>query len=82
MRIINDKMKGKKITVEEPAEAEPTNVIDLMARLQESLAQGKKKRGAAAGEKKEKPDKAEKAAEKPAAEKAAKEKPKKKRKTA
>jgi len=81
MRIINDKMKGKKITVEEPAEPEPTNVIDLMARLQESLAQGKKKRGAAASEKTEKPEKAEKA-EKPAAEKAEKAKPKKKRKTA
>lgn len=82
MRIINDKMKGKKITVEEPAEPEPTNVIDLMARLQESLAQGKKKRGAAAGEKKEKPEKAEKGADKPAAEKSGKEKPRKKRKTA
>lgn len=81
MRIINDKMKGKKITVEEPAEPEPTNVIDLMARLQESLAQGKKKKVAAAGEKTEKPEKAEKP-EKPAAEKAAKDKPKKKRKTA
>src|SRR5688572_5580783 len=78
MQIINDKMKGKKITVEEPAEPEPTNVIDLMARLQESLAQGKKKRGAAASEKTEKPEKAEK----PAAEKAEKAKPKKKRKTA
>lgn len=81
MRIINDKMKGKKITVEEPAEPEPTNVIDLMARLQESLAQGKKKKVAAAGEKTEKQEKAEKP-EKPAAEKAAKDKPKKKRKTA
>lgn len=84
MRIINDKMKGKKITVEEPAEPEPTNVIDLMARLQESLAQGKKKKGVAAGEKAaaaatagEKAERAEKA-EKPAA----KDKAKKKRKTA
>ena len=76
MRIINDKMKGKKITVEEPEEPEPTNVIDLMARLQESLAQGKKKKGKkaeAAAEPEE-----EKAAEAPAA----KSKPKKKRKTA
>ena len=81
MAIINDKMKGKKITVEEPAEPEPTNVIDLMARLQESLAQGKKKKVAAAGEKAEKPDKGGKP-EKSAAEKPAKEKPKKKRKTA
>lgn len=44
MRIINAKLKGKKIEVEEPEEPEATNVIDLMARLQESLAQGKKKR--------------------------------------
>jgi DNA end-binding protein Ku len=51
MRIINAKMKGKKIEVEEPDEPEPTNVVDLMARLQESLAQGKKKKKkAAAGE--------------------------------
>lgn len=42
MRIINAKMKGKKIEVEEPEEPEATNVIDLMARLQESLAVGKK----------------------------------------
>ncbi|MGH7637297.1 MAG: Ku protein [Gemmatimonadaceae bacterium] len=83
MRIIDDKMKGKKITVEEPAEPEPTNVIDLMARLQESLAQGKKKKKGAAvaeqaaegsGEKPERGEKPEKAA--------AKDKPKKKRKTA
>jgi DNA end-binding protein Ku len=46
MRIINAKMQGQKIEVEEPAEREATNVIDLMARLQESLAQGKKKKGA------------------------------------
>lgn len=44
MKIINAKMKGKKIKVEEPEEPEATNVIDLMARLQESLAQGKKPR--------------------------------------
>jgi DNA end-binding protein Ku len=42
MKIIEAKMKGKKITVEEPAEPEPTNVLDLMARLQESLSQGGK----------------------------------------
>ena len=81
MRIINDKMKGKKIVVEEPEEPEPTNVIDLMARLQESLAQGRKKKGgekaASAGEKAGAAEKAEKP-EKPAA----KDKPKKKRKTA
>ena len=81
MRIISDKMKGKKITVEEPAEPEPTNVIDLMARLQESLAQGKKKKGpaaekaaAGAGDKADRSEKAEKPA--------SKEKSKKKRKTA
>lgn len=76
MRIINDKMKGKKITVEEPEEPEPTNVIDLMARLQESLAQGKKKKG-----KKAEPAETD-AGEKPAEAPAAKSKPKKKRKTA
>lgn len=43
MGIINAKLEGKKIVVEEPAEPEATNVIDLMTRLQESLAQGKKK---------------------------------------
>jgi DNA end-binding protein Ku len=42
MEIINAKLKGKKIVVEEPEEKEATNVVDLMARLQESLAQGKK----------------------------------------
>jgi DNA end-binding protein Ku len=75
MRIINDKMKGKKITVEEPEEPEPTNVIDLMARLQESLAQGKKKKGKKGAE----PAESEEA---PAEAPAAKAKPKKKRKTA
>src|SRR6185295_15239271 len=48
MKIINAKMKGKKIEVEEPEEPEPTNVIDLMTRLQESLTQGKKKKKAKA----------------------------------
>jgi DNA end-binding protein Ku len=50
MRIINAKMKGKKIEVEEPEEPEPTNVVDLMARLQESLTQGKKRRKKPAAE--------------------------------
>jgi DNA end-binding protein Ku len=71
MRIINAKMKGKKIEVEEPEEPEPTNVLDLMTRLQESLAQGKKK-------KKAKAPAAEADEEAPPA----KEKPKKRRKTA
>lgn len=46
-RIIRAKLKGKKITVEEPEEPRATNVVDLMSRLQESLAQGKKKRAPA-----------------------------------
>ena len=53
MKIIEAKMKGKKIRVEEPADAEPTNVLDLMTRLQESLSQGgkpKKRKSAANGE--------------------------------
>ena len=41
MRIIRAKMKGKKIEAEEPEEPEATAVVDLMARLQESLARGK-----------------------------------------
>jgi DNA end-binding protein Ku len=42
MRIIKAKMKGKKVTFEEP-EREPADagVIDLMSRLRESLEQGK-----------------------------------------
>jgi non-homologous end joining protein Ku len=46
MKIIRAKMKGKKIDVSEPEERESTQVVDLMARLQESLDMGKK---AAAG---------------------------------
>ena len=42
MRIIRAKMKGKKVEFAEPEEPEATNVVDLMARLQESLRQGKK----------------------------------------
>lgn len=41
MRIINAKLKGKKVEVAEPEEPEATAVVDLMARLQESLSQGK-----------------------------------------
>jgi len=41
MRIINAKLKGKKIEAAEPEEPAATPVVDLMARLQESLAQGK-----------------------------------------
>jgi DNA end-binding protein Ku len=43
MRIIKAKLKGKKIEAAEPEEPEATPVVDLMARLQESLAQGKAK---------------------------------------
>ena len=47
--LIKAKAKGRKLkaTTMEPAEA--TKVVDLMARLEESLAQGKKRRGAGAG---------------------------------
>ena len=40
MRIINAKLKGEKIEVEQP-ESTGTEVTDLLARLQESLAQAK-----------------------------------------
>ena len=75
MEIINAKLKGKKIEVEEPDEPEATNVVDLMARLQESLAIGKKgpSRGSRAA-------KAAKPVDEEVAAKAAK--PKKRRKTA
>jgi DNA end-binding protein Ku len=45
MKIIKAKMKGKAIDVEEPEERETTKVMDLMARLQESLEMGKKAAG-------------------------------------
>lgn len=73
MKIINAKMKGKKIEVEEPEEREPTNVLDLMTRLQESLTQGKKKKTKAAA--------AAAGADEDAAP-ATKERPKRRRKTA
>jgi DNA end-binding protein Ku len=41
MRIIRAKMKGKKIETAEPTEPEATSVVDLMERLQESLARGR-----------------------------------------
>ena len=40
MKIIHAKLKGKKIAVVEPEERESTPVVDLISRLQESLAQG------------------------------------------
>jgi DNA end-binding protein Ku len=83
LRIINAKMKGKKIEVEEPEEPEPTNVIDLMARLQESLTQGKKKKvKAKAADDTEAPAPKEKEKEKEKPEGKEKEKPRKRRKTA
>jgi DNA end-binding protein Ku len=46
LKIIRAKLKGKKIEVEEPEEPQSTQVVDLMARLQESLEMGKQaKRG-------------------------------------
>jgi DNA end-binding protein Ku len=89
MKIINAKLQGQKIEVEEPAEPAATDVIDLMARLQESLAQGKKKQKAEGrkteGRKEEASgaDETEEAPTKPAKEaKESKEKSKKRRKTA
>jgi non-homologous end joining protein Ku len=48
MKIIRAKMKGKKVRLEEP-EPEPADakIVDLMARLRESLEQGSKGRGTA-----------------------------------
>ena len=52
--IIDAKLKGKRIMAEEEEEPEGTRVVDLMSRLQESLAMGKSvrtaRRGAAASE--------------------------------
>lgn len=46
LKIIRAKLKGKKIDVPEPEEPQSTQVVDLMARLQESLELGKQaKRG-------------------------------------
>jgi DNA end-binding protein Ku len=75
MRIIEDKLKGKKIEVPEIEEPEATNVLDLMTRLQESLSQGKSK-PASKGKKKDDADAAPAKAEK------AEPKAKKRRKTA
>lgn len=46
MRIIRAKLKGKKIEPEESEARDTTQVLDLMTRLQESLAQGKAGGGA------------------------------------
>jgi DNA end-binding protein Ku len=42
MRVIKAKMKGKKIEVEAEPEPREAKVVDLMERLRQSLAQGKK----------------------------------------
>jgi DNA end-binding protein Ku len=54
LKIIKAKMKGKKIEVAEPEERESTQVVDLMARLQESLEMGKRRAagGRSGGQKK------------------------------
>jgi DNA end-binding protein Ku len=49
MKIIKAKMKGKKIDVPEADEPESTQVVDLIARLQESLELGKKAAGGGGG---------------------------------
>ena len=52
MKLIRAKMKGKKVTAAEPLpEDEDSKVLDLMARLQASLEEGKAAK-AAGGEKK------------------------------
>ena len=42
LKIINARLKGKKVNLKDAPEPEPTPVIDLMARLQESLKAGPK----------------------------------------
>jgi DNA end-binding protein Ku len=59
MKIINAKMKGKKIDYDEPTEPKATPVIDLMSRLQASLDQGRKAKGSSAGSAKKKAKKRE-----------------------
>ncbi|MFN2398575.1 MAG: Ku protein [Gemmatimonadaceae bacterium] len=71
MRIIQAKMKGKKISFEEPEVPEPTKVIDLMARLQESLDMGKKMKRASSGGSARSSSKADSDEEAPARETAA-----------
>jgi DNA end-binding protein Ku len=81
MRLIDDKLKGKEISTEETVEPEGTPVLDLMARLRESLEQGRKKGGAEAGaeepEAKEETQEAEAEAPKKAGKKATRPKSKK-----
>jgi DNA end-binding protein Ku len=49
MRVIRAKAKGKKPELEAPAETRPTEVVDLMERLRQSLAQSGARRSAGAG---------------------------------
>jgi DNA end-binding protein Ku len=50
MRIIKAKMKGKKVTLEEPeGETRDSGVLDLMSRLRASLDEGSGKKGAVRG---------------------------------
>jgi DNA end-binding protein Ku len=46
MRVIRAKMKGKKVKLPEPEVPADTQVIDLMARLRQSLDAGRRRRGA------------------------------------
>ena len=46
MKIIKGKMKGKKVKLAEPREAEDTGVLDLMTKLRASLEQGTTKKTA------------------------------------
>ena len=46
MKIINAKMKGKKIKLQEPEDAPDTGVLDLMSKLRASLEQGSAKKSA------------------------------------
>ena len=48
MKIIKGKMKGKKVKLAEPREAEDTGVLDLMTKLRASLEQGTTKKTARA----------------------------------
>lgn len=42
MELIDAKLRGRKVTAVETEEPEPTRVVDLMERLRESIAQGKR----------------------------------------
>jgi DNA end-binding protein Ku len=46
MRVIRAKMKGKRVRLPEPEVPVDTQVIDLMARLRQSLDAGRRRQGA------------------------------------